>query len=84
MQLIGVELAEFAAPLTNGLVRHSDPACEQQFLNIAVAQTKAEVQPDAMADDFNGETMMLVMVWKGWCVHGTNIAHQTTVVQARQ
>ena len=36
-----------------------------------------------MTGSFSGKPMMLVMAWKGWCVHETTMAHQTTVVQAR-
>jgi hypothetical protein len=38
MQLMGVELAEFAAPRTNGSVREGHPAGEQEFSHIAIAE----------------------------------------------
>jgi len=37
-----------------------DAAFEQQFLHVAVAQGKAIIEPDAMADDLTGEAVVLV------------------------
>jgi hypothetical protein len=81
-QLIGIGLAKLPAPLADRFIRHDDATGEQELFHVAVAQTEAEVQPDAMADDFNGKTMMLVIIRTGWCVHEATIAHQTAVVQA--
>src|SRR5688572_19975993 len=63
-QLIGILLAKLTAPLADRFIGHDDTTSEQELFHVAVAETKAEVQPDAMADDFNGKTMMLVMGWK--------------------
>jgi len=83
-KLIGIGLAKLAAPLPDRFVGHDDPTGKQELFRVAVAETEAGVQTDAMADDFDTKTMMLVMDSKGWCVHEPNIAHQTTVVQARR
>jgi hypothetical protein len=82
-QLIGILLAKLAAPLADRFIRHDDPTSEQEVFHVMIAKTEAEVQPDTMADDFNEKTMMLVMLSEGWCIHETNIAPQTTVVQGK-
>jgi hypothetical protein len=46
-------------PLANCFIGHDDPTSEQELFHVSVAETKAEVQPDAIADDFNGKTMIL-------------------------
>ena len=80
-QLIGVLLTKLAALLADRFIRDDNPTSEQELFHVTGAETKAEVEPDAMADDFNGKTMMLVMISKGWGVHTTNIAHQTAIGQ---
>src|SRR5262249_49769387 len=51
LQLIRVVLPKFQTPLTDGFMADVDAAFEQQLLYIAVAQGKAVVEPDPMADD---------------------------------
>jgi hypothetical protein len=81
-QLMSIGLAKLPAPFPDYFIRHDDATGEQELFHVAVAQLEAEVQPDAMADDFNGKTMILVMIRTGWCVHEPTIVHQTAVVQA--
>jgi len=57
---IRIGLAELPAPLPNRLVRHDDAPGEQELFRVAVAETKAEVQPDAMTDDFRWKSVILV------------------------
>ena len=44
-EFIRIGLAEVAAPLPNRFVRHQDPAGEQEFFPIAVAEEEAEIGP---------------------------------------
>src|SRR5215475_9616155 len=44
----------------SGFVGHGDTAFEQQFLHITVAQGEPIVEPDPMADNFAGKTVVLV------------------------
>jgi hypothetical protein len=81
-QLIRVLLPKLLAPLADRFIPRDDATGEQELFYVAVAQTEVEVQPDAMADDFYGRTMMPVIIRTGWCVHEATIAHQTAVVQA--
>ena len=64
-ELIGIGLPELQAPLPDGFIGHDHPTGEQEFFDIAVAETEAEVQPDAIADDLSREAV--VFVWVGWC-----------------
>jgi len=58
--------SELPAPLPDGLVGKDDPPLRQEFLNVAKAQGKPMVLPNAMADDCTkryaahpGETMLV-------------------------
>jgi hypothetical protein len=59
-QLIGICLPELLAPLPDRFIRDDDAPGEQELFHVAVAETKAEVQPDAMADDFRWKSVILV------------------------
>ena len=69
--LIRVMLPKLLAPLTDRFGRDDDVACEQEFFNVSITQTKTEVQPDTTADDLRWEAVVFVGV--GWCgsVHGS-------------
>ncbi len=54
-ELIGIGLPELQASLTDRLIRHNDPASEQEPFDVPVAQTEAIVPSDAMADDLGRE-----------------------------
>jgi hypothetical protein len=59
-KLIGILLAELAAPLQDRFIGPDDATSEQQLFAIAVAETKAEVQPDTRADDLGWKMVVLV------------------------
>jgi hypothetical protein len=80
---IRIGLAEFAAPLADGLIGHDNPTGEQEFFHIAVAQAEAEVQPDTMADDLGWKAMVLVLISRWWA-HEASIAYQAGTGQAAQ
>ena len=61
VQLIGIILPKLPTPLPDGFMGHSKTALEQKFFHIAVAQDKAIVEADFMADDLAGEAVVLVM-----------------------
>ena len=63
--LISVLLAKLAAPLPNRFIRHENATREEEFFHIAVAETKAKIEPDGMADDLGRKPM--VCVWIGGC-----------------
>jgi hypothetical protein len=48
---VGVASAEFQHPSPDGLIGRVDPALGQHVLDISVAQSEAEVEPDGMLDD---------------------------------
>jgi hypothetical protein len=52
-QLIGRVLTEFSAALTNRLVGENHPACSHKFFHIAIAEGKALVEPDHVADNLS-------------------------------
>ena len=56
---------------------------EQQLFHIAVAETEAEVQPNAMGDDPSWEAVVLVSMSQ-WCAHEASIAHRARATQVTQ
>jgi hypothetical protein len=50
------------APLPDGLVGNDNSALSQQFLDVAQAQGKTMVQPNAMADEFAREPVTAVII----------------------
>ena len=81
--MIGVLLAKRAAPLPDRFIGHDDAAGEQQLFDVAVAETEAEVQPNAMADDLSWKAVMLVSISR-WCAHEASIAHRARATQVAQ
>jgi hypothetical protein len=61
-ELIGVRLAELAAPRADSLIRDEDPTGAQQLLDITVAEAEAIVQSDTMADDLGRNPMVFIRV----------------------
>ena len=51
------------------------------FFDIAVTETKAEAEPNAMAHDVGRETVVLVAVGGYRGVHATSISHLTVAQQ---
>jgi len=61
-ELIRVLLAKLTAPFADRFVRHDHTTDEQQFFHVAVAERKAEIQPDGVADDLSWEPMMCARI----------------------
>jgi hypothetical protein len=80
-ELIGILLAEFATPFADGLIGYDDAPYKEQLFDIPVAEAEAVVQPDAMADDFGGQTMVLVAVVRCWCAHAASMPHPVAAQQ---
>jgi hypothetical protein len=51
------DLTKLVAPASDGFVRHRHPALEEQFLDVAQAQLKADVPAHSATDDLGWETM---------------------------
>jgi hypothetical protein len=64
-QLIGILLPEFPTPLAEGFGRDNDPTNAQEFFHISMAERKAAIQPDGVADDLPWEPVMFVEIWRG-------------------
>src|SRR5215510_7233711 len=60
LQPIRIVLAKFQTPLTDGFMGDVDPAFEQQFLHVTIAQREAVIEPDPMADDLAGKAVIFV------------------------
>jgi len=52
--------AELQHPAPHGFVGDVEPAFGQQFLDIAIAQGEAEIEPDRMLDDLGREAMAAI------------------------
>jgi hypothetical protein len=64
-QLVSILLAELAAPLADRFIGDNDPTDEQELFHIAVAERKAEIQPNGVADDLPREPMMFIEIRRG-------------------
>jgi hypothetical protein len=61
-QLIGIHLAKLPAPFPDRFISDDDATGEEELFDVTVAETKAEIEPDAMADDLGREAVVLVTV----------------------
>jgi hypothetical protein len=61
-ELIRVCLAKCATPLAVRFIRYDPAGNKQEFFHMARAQAQAEVRPDAVADDFGREAVVLTGV----------------------
>ena len=52
--------AEFIAPASDCLVGHDHAALEEQLLNVAQAQLKAEIPAHSATDDLGWETVTVI------------------------
>jgi hypothetical protein len=77
--LVGVWLSECPTPGPHSFVREKNATGGHEGLDISVAQTKAEVEPDAVTDDLGREAVTLVLI--GWWVHAASMSRGTGVVQ---
>ena len=75
-ELMGIRLAERAAPFANGFVRHNDPTGEQQLFDRAGAQAETNVQPDNMSDHFRRKPVACIRMGRRSCVHVATMPHQ--------
>ena len=64
-ELIGVWLAKLATPLAHGFIRDDDAPDEQQFFHVRVAERKANIQPDGMADDLSRKPIVFIEIRRG-------------------
>ena len=56
-ELVGIVLSKLPTPLANGLVRDDNAPFKQEFLDVAVRETEAVVEPDGMADNLAGKAV---------------------------
>jgi len=67
-------IGEDPSPLTDCFVGDDDAALSQEFLNVAIAETKAEVAPNCVRDYFLGIAKALVRQQRSGCLHVPSIA----------
>jgi hypothetical protein len=65
-QSFGKALAEFLAPVPNGLVGENNAPFSQKQLDIPQAEAEHVIQSDGMADDLGGKAMAIVWVGRGF------------------
>src|SRR5258708_26841043 len=83
-ELIGILLAELAAPLADRLISHDDSAFKKQLFDITKTQAESEVQPHGVADDLHRKAVVLIVVRRGWRVHTRITSYQTDAFQSPQ
>src|SRR5262245_49031338 len=75
--IIGIVLPEFPTTILHRFIGQGDATFGHQFFNIPVAQAKADIQPDAAADDLRWKPMTLTQVGEGWSVHTASMTHES-------
>jgi hypothetical protein len=58
--LVGVGLPELSAPIPDRFIGQDDATCRHELFDVPVAEAKAKVQPDAMADNLGRKPMALL------------------------
>src|SRR5262249_47127436 len=66
-QILSDHRAEFEHPPADCLVADNEAALCQEVLNVAVAQSEPEIEPDGMADDVRWKSMARIGNW----LHGS-------------
>jgi hypothetical protein len=74
-------MSTLAAPLADRFIRHDDATLQEQFLDIAEAQTEAKVQPHVVANDLDRKPVILIFRGNKWCVHALTLAYKLGVKQ---
>lgn len=69
-------LSELLAPLSNAFITDADATVGHHLFHIPVTQGEGEVRPDAIADDFGGESVTVVQV--KLFAHGSSIPKTAT------
>lgn len=77
-QFIGVCMAKFHAPLSNRFIGEHDASLCHEVLDIAKTEQEAEIQPDAVADDFRWEAVSFVIRNRLVCFHETILPYYPT------
>jgi hypothetical protein len=65
-QLMGIRWPERPAPVPHGFVGQDDTTFGHERFDIPIAQAKAEVQPDTVADDLDREPMTRIRIRGRW------------------
>jgi hypothetical protein len=58
----GIGLTKLPASSADGFIGHDHSTDEQDFFYITVAEKKADLQPDGVADNLTGKPVMLVKI----------------------
>jgi hypothetical protein len=67
-------LPKLSAPVAHRVVGQGDAACGHELFDIAIAETEADIQPDAVADDLRWEPRALIRTGDRWCGHAASLA----------
>ena len=78
---IGVLLPKLATPFTNRFIGHNHAPFQEQFLDIAEAQTKPKVQPHGVADDLDGKAVVLVTCGRRYGAHAATVSQKRSAKQ---
>jgi hypothetical protein len=62
LELVGILLAKFPSPLADGGICDDYSAFEEQLFDIAGTEAEPVIEPDCMADDLLGGTVVLVAI----------------------
>jgi hypothetical protein len=70
--LVGILLAEFPAPVSNGFIGQYNAAGGHELFDITIAEREAKREPDGVADNFGREAIARVVRQIGSCCHAAD------------
>src|SRR5712691_2857051 len=73
-QLVGKGLAKLLAPLPDRFIGDEHAADHHHFLDVAITEAEAEIEPHTVTDDFSGKTMATIQ--DSGRVHGNWMHHK--------
>jgi hypothetical protein len=79
-QVPGNRGAEFEHPPSNCLIADNEATLRQEVLNIAVAQSEPEIEPDGMPDDVRRKSMPSIGNW----LHGSAVLDELAATEPAQ
>jgi hypothetical protein len=83
-ELIGVLLAQLAAPLADSLIGHHNSTFTEELFHIPKTQAEAKVQPHSVTDNFDRKAVVLIFGSGRRCLHALITSYQTAASQASQ
>jgi hypothetical protein len=82
-QLVGIGLPKLSTPIPHRFIGQDDAAFGHELFDVPVAEAKAKVEPDTMADNLCREPMTLVWIGCWRCIHAASMPYEGSAGKVR-